>query len=298
VGNCSYCIVKRARGDLRSYRPETILEAVRSAVARGAKELRLTAQDCTAYGWENGSSGTKLPRLLELIAAVEGDFHVRVGMMNPFTVIPLLDELLDAFEPAKIFKFFHLPVQAGSDRVLRDMNRHYTVAEFLAIVERIRERFPACTLSTDFIIGFPTETDDDFLASLRLLDETRPEKVNTTRYSPRPGTAAAKLEDMLDREKKMRSRLIASRCHAIALERYRELKGKTVPVRITERGKRGGVIGRDSSYRLIALNAELPLGTTAPVQIREATSTYLVGDLQAGDSEAANSGSRPLNCRK
>jgi MiaB-like tRNA modifying enzyme len=291
MGNCTYCIVKQARGELRSYRPETILEAVRGAVARGAKELRLTAQDCSAYGCEH-ERGVKLPQLLDLITALDGDFRVRVGMMNPDTVSPLLDELLDAFKSEKIFKFFHLPVQAGSDKVLREMNRHYTVAEFVGLVKRIRERFPDCTLSTDFIIGFPTESTADFHASVQLLELLRPEKVNATRYSPRPGTEAAKLPDLLDREKKERSRIIASRCHAIALDCNLALRGTPLPVHITEWGKKGGVISRDSAYRLIVLTAMPPLGSTATVRITEVTSTYLRGDLQATESGAVLIGSR------
>ena len=291
VGNCTYCIVKQARGELHCYSPETILEAVRGAVARGAKEIRLTAQDCTAYGCEN-ERGMKLPQLLDLITALEGDFRVRVGMMNPDTVSPLLDELLDAFESEKIFKFFHLPVQAGSDKVLREMNRHYTVAEFVGMIKRIRARFPDCTLCTDFIVGFPTETAADFSASVQLLELLRPEKVNATRYSPRPGTEAAKLKDLLEREKKERSRIIASRCLAIALDYNLALRGTVLPVHIMERGKKGGVISRDSSYRLIALNAEPPLGSTATVRITGVTSTYLRGDLQAGESGAVLIGPR------
>jgi len=291
MGTCTYCIVKQARGELRSYRPETILEAVRGAVAHGAKELRLTAQDCSAYGCEH-ERGVKLPQLLDLITALDGDFRVRVGMMKPDTVSPLLDELLDAFESEKIFKFFHLPVQAGSDKVLREMNRHYTVAEFVGLVKRIRERFPDCTLCTDFIIGFPTESTADFHASVQLLELLRPEKVNATRYSPRPGTEAAKLKDLLDREKKERSRIIASRCHAIALDCNLALRGTPLPVHIMERGKKGGVISRDSAYRLIVLNATPPLGSTATVRITEVTSTYLRGDLQAKESGAVLIGSR------
>lgn len=105
VGKCSYCIVKRARGDLRSYKPEKICEAVKSAVERGAKEIRITSQDCSAYGWES-SEIVKLPELLEMITSVEGDFRMRVGMMNPFTMIYILDELLDAFDSKKIFNSF------------------------------------------------------------------------------------------------------------------------------------------------------------------------------------------------
>ncbi|MHC1610806.1 MAG: tRNA (N(6)-L-threonylcarbamoyladenosine(37)-C(2))-methylthiotransferase [Candidatus Methanospirareceae archaeon] len=278
VGNCSYCIVKRARGDLRSYKPEKIRDSVKSAVEKGAKEIRITSQDCSAYGWED-ASGLKLPELLEMITSVEGDFRIRVGMMNPFTMIHILDDLLDAFNSEKIFKFFHVPVQSGSDKVLRDMNRNYKVADFVEIVKSIRQRFKDSTICTDFIVGFPTETEEDFFYSLSLLHELKPEKVNITRFSPRPGTEASKLKDLLEREKKRRSRIFSSSYHKIALAKNEELNRKKLPVLITERGERGGVIGRDPAYRLVVLKKDLPLGTVHRVKITEAKSTYLVGEV-------------------
>lgn len=278
VGKCSYCIVKQARGELRSYQPERILKAVKNAVERGAKEIRITAQDCSAYGWERLDS-IKLPELLEMITSVEGEFKIRVGMMNPFTIIHVLDELLDAFESEKIFKFFHVPVQSGSNRVLRDMMRDYKATDFVEIVRSIRKRFGDSTICTDFIIGFPTETEEDFFASLNLLNEVKPEKVNITRFSPRPGTEAAKLKDLLEREKKKRSRLFSSLYYQLSIQDKREFKGKKLPVLITERGKKGGVIGRDPSYRMIVLNKDLPRGATYTVRVEEAKSTYLMGEI-------------------
>ena len=279
VGNCSYCIVKRARGNLQSFNPEKILETVKSAVERGAKEIRITSQDCSAYGMDC-KNAVKLPELLRMITAMEGDFKIRVGMMNPFTVVPILTELLDAFDAEKIFKFFHVPVQSGSDSVLRAMNRNYTAADFREIVQRIRKRFDYSMLCTDFIIGFPTETEDDFFASLNLLNDVKPDKVNITRFSPRPGTEAAKLKDLLEREKKKRSRIISAQCHQIAREKNRALKGRELSVLITERGKKGGSIGRDPSYRVVVLNNGLPLlGATYTARITDTRSTYLMGTI-------------------
>jgi len=284
VGNCSYCIVKRARGNLKSYEPEKIFETVKSAVEMGAKEIRITSQDCSAYGWEN-SSALKLPELLELITSVEGDFRIRVGMMNPFTVIPILDELLEAFDSEKVFKFFHVPVQSGSDKVLVDMRRNYKAADFVEIVEGIRKRFEYSTICTDFIIGFPTETEDDFLSSLNLLKNVKPEKVNITRFSPRPGTEAFKLKDLLEREKKKRSRIFSSLYHKVALERNTALEGKKHTILITEKGKKGGVICRDPSYRMIVINKDLALGASYTARIMDVRSTYLVGEVQNVDLE-------------
>jgi threonylcarbamoyladenosine tRNA methylthiotransferase CDKAL1 len=280
VGNCTYCIVKRARGRLKSFKPGRIREVLERAVERGAKEIRITSQDCSAYGMEKTDAMT-LPELLELVTAVEGDFRIRVGMMNPFTVIPILDELLDAFDSEKIFKFFHVPVQSGSDKVLRDMNRNYKADDFIEIVKSIRQRFEYSMMCTDFIIGFPTETEDDFFASMNLLNDVKPEKVNITRFSPRPGTEAAKLKDLLEREKKKRSRIISSRYHQISLKRNTPLEGCELPVSITERGKKGGVIGRDPSYRMVVINKALTLGATYTARITEAKSTYLVGAINS-----------------
>jgi threonylcarbamoyladenosine tRNA methylthiotransferase CDKAL1 len=276
LGTCAYCIVKQARGELRSYRPAWIMEAVDSALARGAKEIRVTAQDCSAYGVD-AAHGVTLPHLIEQLTALEGDFRIRVGMMNPATVLPILDQLLDAFESEKVFKFFHVPVQSGSDEVLRAMQRHYRVADFVAIVRNFRERFSNCTISTDFIVGYPTETEADFQSSVRLLEAVQPEKVNITKFSPRPGTEAAALNDLLERDKKRRSRIFTARYHELSCKRITAVKGTTVPVLITEQGKKGGVIGRDPAYRMVVLREELPLGSSCTVQITSATSSYLIG---------------------
>ena len=278
VGKCSYCIVKQARGELRSYEPEKICEAVKSAVERGAREIRITSQDCSAYGWD--SFGIKLPELLELITSVKGDFRIRVGMLNPFTVIRILDELLEAFESEKTFKFFHVPVQSGSDKVLGDMSRNYKAADFVEIVKSIRKRFEYSTICTDFIIGFPTETEGDFFSSLNLLETVKPEKVNITRFSPRPATEASKLKDLLEREKKRRSRIFSAVYHRLVFAKNKELEGRKIPVLVTEKGKKGGVIARDTSYRTIVIKNDLPLGATCKVRVKEAKSTYLVGEVQ------------------
>ena len=281
VGRCTYCIVKQARGDLRSYAADKLCKAVKSAVDRGAKEIRITAQDCSAYGWDGFSINyPKLPELLERLTAVEGDFRIRVGMMNPFTVIRILDELLDAFESEKIFNFFHVPVQSGSDKVLGDMRRNYKAADFDAIVKTIRKQFKYSTISTDFIVGFPSETEEDFWSSLNLLKTVKPEKVNITRFSSRPGTEASKQKDLVEREKKRRSRIFSDAYHRLAFAKNKELVGKELSVLVTEMGKKGGVIGRDASYRTVVIKSDLPLGSTFKVRVKEAKSTYLVGEVQ------------------
>ena len=281
LGECTYCIVKRARGRLKSQSPDRICSALRSAVAAGVKEIRITAQDCAAYGFDRRDIAMKLPELLQMLTEVEGDFRIRIGMMNPFTLLHIIDEheLLEAFESDKVFKFFHIPVQSGSDKVLSDMRRNYKVADFIEIVRRIRRRFHYCTICTDFIVGFPTEGEDDFRASLQLLEEIKPEKVNITRFSPRPGTEASKLKDMLARDKKIRSRMMSAIYHRIALAANNQLLGAELPVLVTERGDKGGVIARDPSYKTIILEEDLPPGSFHKVRVKDARSTYLVASV-------------------
>ncbi|MHC1566539.1 MAG: tRNA (N(6)-L-threonylcarbamoyladenosine(37)-C(2))-methylthiotransferase [Candidatus Syntropharchaeia archaeon] len=275
IGNCSYCIVKKARGDLLSYPPEKILRSVRALVERGVKEVRITAQDCSAYGLD---IGRRFPELLEMLCDIEGNFRIRVGMMNPSTIKEILDDLIDVFENEKVFKFLHAPVQSGSNRVLKKMRRDYTVEEFVEIVDSFRRRFDEITISTDFIVGFPTETEEDFEESLNLLRRIEAEKVNITRFSRRPGTEAAKMKDILERIKKERSRKFTRLYHEIAEEKNRRLIGKKLHVLITERGKKRGVIGRDSAYRNVVIGEDLSLGSEVEVVVTGARSTYLIGN--------------------
>ncbi len=283
VGNCRYCIVKRARGEIHSYDPERICGTVERMVRDGAKEIRITAQDCSAYGWDGLEE--RLHGLLRKLSSIKGNFRIRVGMMNPFTMIHDLDDIIDSFESEKIFKFFHIPVQSGSDKVLRDMNRKYKVCDFIHIVDFIRSRFEYCMISTDFIIGYPTETERDFESSVDLLRRIRAEKVNITRFSPRPGTEAACMNDLLEREKKRRSRMFSDLYHKIAYEQNKALEGRILEALVTEPGRKGGMIARDPAYRTVVLKDDIPLGSFCDVRVKEAKSTYLIGEVVASASE-------------
>jgi len=191
--NCSYCCVKFARGKLFSYPVEKIIEEVRAAVNDGCKEIWITSQDNGCYGKDIGSS---LIELLKAICAVEGQFFVRVGMMNPIYVKPILNELIEVYKNEKIRKFLHLPVQSGSDRILQLMKRGYTVKDFVEIVEKFRAAIPDIYLFTDIIVGFPTETEEDFQATVNLIKQIKPNKVNISKFGARPRTEAAKMKQL------------------------------------------------------------------------------------------------------
>jgi len=276
VGRCSFCIVKQARGDLESYPPEMIVNAVRKLVDGGAKEIRITSQDTAAYGLD---IGVRLPALIDDITSLDGDFKIRIGMMNPATTKDILDDLIESFDSPKVFKFLHLPIQSGSDAILQSMNRGHSVADFVEIVDAFRQRFPELTLSTDFIVGYPGETGEDFDASIRILRKTNPTKVNITRFSPRPGTPAAELPDIIGRVKKERSRELTKVHHAIVYQLHKRWIGRIVEALVTEKGKNNTVVARDASYKNIVIKEDLPLGSRCRVKITDARPTYLIGTI-------------------
>lgn len=276
VGQCSYCIVKRARGELRSYPPEVIVSSVRKLVEDRAKEIRITSQDTAAYGLD---IGVELPALIDEITSLNGNFMVRMGMMNPATTINILDDLIKSFGSSKVFKFLHLPIQSGSDAILQSMNRGYSAADFVEIVDAFRQRFPDLTLSTDFIVGYPGETDEDFDTSIQILKKTKPIKVNITRFSPRPGTPASELPDIIGRVKKERSRELTRVHHAIAHQLHKRWIGRVVKVLVTEKGENNTVIARNMTYKNIVIKEDLPLGMCYRVKIVGAQPTYLVGTI-------------------
>jgi MiaB-like tRNA modifying enzyme len=272
VGKCSYCATRFARGRLFSFKLENIVEEVKEAVKDGFREIQLTSQDTAAYGLDNGRN---LAELLDKISEVEGEFRVRVGMMNPNNALKILDDLVEAFRDEKIYKFLHLPVQSGDNEILEKMARDYTVEEFLEVVERFRREFSDMVFSTDIIVGFPGEDEDSFLKSYELIEKIRPDILNITRFSARKRTPAAKLKDMPDWIKKERSRKLSELAKRIGEDNNSRHLGKRCRVLVTKAGKRG-YISRTDSYRPVILD-EARLGEFYEARIVDYTFNYLRG---------------------
>lgn len=275
VGKCTYCITRLARGPLKSFTEEEILAQVRAFVQTGTCEIQLTAQDVGAWGLDIGHT---LPELLRALDKIPGRHQIRVGMMNPCTVRAQTSDLVDAFAGDHIFKFIHLPVQSGSNAVLRRMNRGYTVAEFEDIVRSFRERYPQITVVTDMIVGFCGETPADFSASLELVRRVKPAKVNVTRYSRRPFTPLFGEKDYPDHVKKDRSRILNS----VAEEVYASLNtgrlGKTVPFMVTETLRKGSVMARSPEYTGIVIREDLPVGFRGYALLTQDRNYFFIGD--------------------
>jgi threonylcarbamoyladenosine tRNA methylthiotransferase CDKAL1 len=275
-GSCSYCIVRLIKGPIVSRSIEAVTRDVEHRVQHGAKQVFLTAQDVGACGLD---SGFRLPDLIEALCELEHEFKLRIGMMNVSSIHDIVEDLVRVFKHPKVYKFVHLPVQSGSDRVLKRMERDYTVSDFKRIVARFRHANRDITLSTDFIVGFPTETEEDFRATMQLLRAVRPLKVNITRFSQRKGTPAFVLEPVTSRVTKERSRMLTAEHHRIAYRQNCKSLGKIYGALAVERGKNGSTILYTDSYRPIVVAHELTLGTRYAVLVTRTTPTYLVGTL-------------------
>ncbi len=295
MSDCSYCITKHATGKIDSPPVEENVEKTRALVHAGAKEIRITGQDTGVYGWDTGER--TLHVLLDRICSeIDGEFRVRVGMANPKGLHGIREELADVFaKHEKLYDFIHAPVQSGSNEVLADMRRQHQVSEFVEVVETFDDRLDEWTLSTDFIVGFPTETDHDHEQSLRLLREVRPEKINVTRFSKRPGTDAADMDGLGGTLKKERSKEMSELKREVVAEAYESMVGERREVLVVEEGTGDSVKCRDSAYRqIIVQNASdhgIEIGEFHTVEVTGHNTVYALA------APVTREGRRPIQHR-
>lgn len=274
--HCTYCSVKLIKPILKSYPRASILSEIQLAVQEGCKEIWLTSMDNAVYEVEHGKLG--LPTLLQEICAMPGDFRVRVGMMNPHHTLKQLNELVNAMNHSKIYQFIHIPIQSGSNSILKLMGRRNTVEEFEYIVQTFRQRQPRITLATDIIVGFPTETEEDFMQTVSLLHKVKPDVINISRYAPRPGTSSLKLQPTVSsNDKKRRSKIITDTFERIALERNKEWLEWQGKVLIVEQGKHDTMQGRNFAYKPVVLLGKYQMGSQILAKIDAGTPWNLRG---------------------
>ncbi|UCE95185.1 MAG: tRNA (N(6)-L-threonylcarbamoyladenosine(37)-C(2))-methylthiotransferase [Candidatus Bathyarchaeota archaeon] len=284
TGSCTYCCVRFARGKLRSYHIEDIVNRVERDVSEGICEFWLTSQDTACYGKDRGFT---LAELLQCVCSVKGNFFIRVGMMTPDNFLNIIDRLLEAFRHKKVFKFLHLPIQSGDDGVLRRMNRLYSVKDFVNVVKRFRRAFPQSTLATDVIVGFPGETKDAFNRTWKLIENIRPDITNISKFFLRPETSATNLKPCIPPlEVKHRSALLAKLARHIAFERNSIWKNWSGEILINEIGKAESVIGRNFAYKPVVIRhingskcARNLLGKSVSVRIIDIFQSYLAGEI-------------------
>src|SRR3989344_3448830 len=206
LNSCTFCATKLARGNLRSYRIGDIKRNIENSIKNGCKTIFLSSQDNGCYGFD---IKTSLPELLNEIIALEGDYVIRIGMMNPWHLNKITNNLIESYKSEKIVKFLHIPVQSGSEKVLRDMKRIHTVENFKGAVKKFRNTFSDITIATDIIIGYPTETEEDFQQTYNLVKEIKPEVLNISMFSSRQKTKASKLKQLPSELIKERSKKLS-----------------------------------------------------------------------------------------
>lgn len=252
---CTYCIVPYVRGRERSRKPEDILDEVRALVRDGYKEITLLGQNVNSYG-KGLCENLDFATLVEEICKIDGDFTLRFMTSHPKDVSDRLIEVIK--NNPKVERHFHLPVQSGSSRILKAMNRKYTREDYLETVKKLKNAVPDIAITTDIIVGFPGETEEDFEKTLEIVKEVQYDAVFSFIYSPRPGTPASKMEDKTeDVEKTDRmSRLLALHRENIT-KINASFVGKSVRVLVEQNEDENGYFtGRTSSFKLVKFKSE------------------------------------------
>jgi MiaB-like tRNA modifying enzyme len=275
MSECTFCQTKLSKGDLKSYRLGDIVRQVETEISEGCKEIWLTSTDNGCYGLD---INTDLPTLINAVTEIPEDFMIRVGMMNPMYMPKIKNELIKSFDSDKVYKFLHIPVQSGSNKVLNDMKRGHTVNTVKEVVKKAKERFENFTISTDIIVGFPSETNEDFEKTFELINEIRPDIVNLSKYSARPGTEAAEWDQIEASEVKRRSRIIFNQINKISLENNQKWIGWKGKVLFDEETSEG-IKGRNEAYKSVFVKDKIKIGQTHTVEIIDATTHSILGKI-------------------
>jgi len=275
---CSYCIVPYVRGRERSRKPEDIIAEIERLSADGVKEIMLLGQNVNSYG-KNLENPISFAKLLEEVCKVEGIERVRFMTSHPKD---LSDELIEVMaKNSKICNHLHLPLQSGSSRVLKEMNRHYTKEGYLELVDKLRAAIPDIALTTDIIVGFPGETEEDFLETMDVVERVEYDSAFTFIYSKRTGTPAAKMEDQIPEDViKDRFDRLLKLVQEKATKKNKELEGKTLPVLVETINPQDSslVSGRLENNSMVHFPGDVSLiGQVVDVKLCEAKGFYYLG---------------------
>ena len=279
---CTYCIVPFTRGRERSRNPEEILKEAQNIINNGYKEITLLGQNVDSYGKDLKYENTSLADLLRKLNKLEGDFRIRFVTSYPSDIT---DDLIDAVDECeKVCKYFHIPMQSGNSRILKEMNRRYTKEEYYNIVGKIRKRFPLVTITSDFIAGFPGETEEEFQDTLNSIEELELDYSNTAAYSPRIYTKAAKMTDKFIPEDIKYERLerLNEKNKQACLKSNQKFVGKILRVLIENKTEKDGKIilnSRADNNKIVHFeDNSKSVGDFADVKITKAQTWCLYGE--------------------
>ncbi len=277
---CTYCVVPLVRGRERSREASDIIAEAKNLVANGYKDITLLGQNVNSYG-KNLANPINFSQLLREITAIEGDFRVRFMTSHPKDCTRELIDTIASCE--KICNHIHLPVQSGSNRILKAMNRHYTREEYVELINYARENIPNISFTSDIIVGFPNETEEDFRETLSLVREVGYHSLYTFVYSKRVGTKAADMDDPIPADEKMRwFRELLEVQQQIGNAKYKELLGQNIRVLAESIGKTGEnyLTGRSESNVIVEFIAPSEkIGQFVNVNVTEALNWAVLGEI-------------------
>ncbi len=279
---CTYCIVPFTRGRERSRKPDEIIREAKNIIKEGFKEITLLGQNVDSYGKDFQEENITLANLLRELNKIEGDFRIRFVTSYPSDIT---DDLIKAVDECdKVCKYFHIPMQSGNSRILKEMNRRYTKEQYYEIVSKIRKRFPDCSITSDFIAGFPSETEEEFIDTLNAMEELELDYSNTAAYSPREYTKAAKMTDKFIDEDTKYKRLerLNEKNREVCLKSNEKFTGKTLKVLVEDKTEKDGKIilnSRADNNKIVHFEDETKnIGDFVNVKITKAQTWCLYGE--------------------
>jgi len=279
---CTYCVVPFTRGRERSRKLEEIVTEAKKIVSEGFKEITLLGQNVDSYGKDLNDGKTTLANLLRALNKIEGEFRIRFVTSYPSDIT---DDLIDAVEECdKVCKYFHIPMQSGNSHILEEMNRHYTKSQYYEIVSKIRNRFPDVAITSDFIAGFPGETEEEFQDTLNAIDELELDYSNTAAYSPRVFTKAGKMVDKFLSEEVKYERLdrLNEKNREVCLKSNEKFVGRTLNVLVESKTEKDGKIilnSRADNNKIVHFEDETKdVGDFLDVKITRAQTWCLYGE--------------------
>jgi tRNA-2-methylthio-N6-dimethylallyladenosine synthase len=289
--HCTFCVVPRTRGRERSHTPESIVAEIEGLVAEGCREVTLLGQTVNAYG-RDLTPATDLAELFARVNDIEKLARIRFTTSNPYNLTPKLIRAMR--EVPKVCEWFHLPLQSGSDRVLERMNRGYTTARYLELVDALRQAEPAMAFSTDIIVGFPGETEADFEATMAMIEQVGYDNVFVFRYSRRPGTPAADMPDQVPEPVKAeRNSRLLQVVQRVTAARAALLAGRTMEVLVDGAARKhaGELAGRTRCNRVVNFDGqgEIAVGDVVPIRVTDVLPHSLRGALGTPEEAVCSS---------
>ncbi len=251
LGACTYCCVKNARGILNCYSPQNIVKTIEHQLLQGIKQIYLTSQDCSVYDFDS----IQLGELIEKINNLPFQFFLRIGMLNPSFLIDNLKQLIKILRFEKVYQFLHIPIQSGSNNILKKMSRPYLIKDIINPLYQLRKQFPYLTISTDIICGFPRESEYDFYQTINFIKWLNPEILNISKFTPRPGTKAKKMDQLNNKIIKNRSMRLSSVFRnnlEVINQKWLEWQGKALLLH--ETAIKNQAFGRNFAYKNILID--------------------------------------------